>query len=155
MTLVTVAVAWDARLLPAWALMTEANACPSCSRLTRCATGVFGLKKASQFVVIVCSASVAEEPDEVDVAAAGDDGAEAGVELVVLLPLLHAARPPPMAATRRIQETNLRVFTQTFSSFPLSLAMLFLTPMSAMRWDQRPLPTARMPLGGFCRPGGS
>src|ERR1700756_3242879 len=102
--------------------MTEANACPSCSRLTRCATGVFGLKKASQFVVIVFSASVEEEPDDVDVPA-GDDGAEAGAELVVLLPLLHAARPPPMAATRRIQETNLRVFTQTFSSFPLSLAM--------------------------------
>jgi hypothetical protein len=86
---------------------------------------VAGLKNASQFVVIVFAASVEEEPDDVA------DGAEAGGELVVLLPLLHAARPPPTAETRRIQETNLRVFTQTFSSFPLSIAMLFLTRTSA------------------------
>jgi hypothetical protein len=81
------------------------------------------LKKASQFVVIACSAPVdEEEPGDVaeaaGAAAVGDGGAE-----VVLVPLLHAARPPPMAETSRIQETNLRVFTQTFSSFLLSLAM--------------------------------
>ena len=85
------------------------------------------MKKASQLLVIVLAALVDEEPGDV---ADGDDGAEAGAD-VVLVPLLHAARPPPMAETRRIQETNLRVFTQTFSSFPVSLAMLFLTLTSA------------------------
>jgi hypothetical protein len=130
-TLVTLAVACEARLLPAWALMTDAKVDPCWSRLIRFATGVCGLKKASQFVVIALSAPVEEEPVDVDVAdgaaAAGDDGAE----VVVLVPLLHAARPPPMAETRRIEETNLRVFTQTFSSFPVSPAMLFLTLTSA------------------------
>src|SRR5271169_6325373 len=114
--------------------MIEAKADPFWSRLTRFATGVCGLKKASQFVVIACSAAEPEEEPEPDVAAAADDdGAEGGAELVLLLPLLHAARPPPMAETRRIQETNRRVFTQTFSSFPLSHAMSFLTLMSARR----------------------
>jgi len=116
-TFVTWALASDARLDEAWALMTEANTDPFCSRLTRLSTGVFGLKKAVQFAAIVFSA---EEPEDVDVAdgaaAAGDDGAE----LVVLLLLLHAARPAPMAQASRMQEINLRVFTQTFSSFPLS-----------------------------------
>ena len=112
------------------------------------------MKNASQFVVIACSAPVDEEEPEVvaeadGAAAAGDDGAE-----VVPVPLLHAARPPPVAETSRIQETNLRVFTQTFSSFPLSLATLFLTLTSAKRRDQWPWPTARMPLGRFCRPRG-
>jgi len=111
----------------AWARMTEANTDPFCSRLTRLSTGVFGLKKAVQFAAIVCSA----EPELVDVAvgaaAAGDDGAE----VVVLVLLLHAARPAPMAQASRMQEINLRVFTQTFSSFPLSEAMRFLTQTSA------------------------
>jgi len=117
---------------------------------------VFGLKKASQFVVIAFwSAAMEEDPEDVGeadgVAAAGDDGAAAGAELV-LLPLLHAARPPPMAEASRIQETNLRVFTQTFSSFPLSMAMLFLTLASARRPDQWPAATARMPGAVFSRP---
>jgi len=99
------------------------------------------LKKASQFVVIACSAEE-EEPEADGAAAAGDDGAEAGAELVVLPPPLHAARPPPMAETRRIQETKLRVFTQTFSSFPLSLAMWFLTLTSARQRKQWPAGTA-------------
>jgi hypothetical protein len=133
-TLVTLAVACEARLLPAWALMTDAKVDPCWSRLIRFATGVCGLKKASQFVVIALSAPVEEEPGDVadGAAAAGDDG----VEVVVLVPLLHAARPPPMAETRRIQETNLRVFTHTFSSFPVSLAMSLLTPASAKQFGK-------------------
>jgi hypothetical protein len=129
-TFVTWALASDARLDEAWALMTEANTDPFCSRLTRLSTGVFGLKKAVQFAAIVFSAEE-EEPEPVDAAdgalAAGDDGAE----LVVLLLLPHAARPAPMAQASRMQEINLRVFTQTFSSFPLSEAMRFLTQTSA------------------------
>jgi hypothetical protein len=125
--------------------MTEDMAWPFCSRLTRFATGVCGLKNASQFVVIACSAE--EEPEADGAAAAGDDGAEAGAELLLLVlpPLLHAARPPPTAETRRIQETNLRVFTQTFSSFLLSLAMLFLTLTSARRRKQWPAGTPECP----------
>jgi hypothetical protein len=125
----TEALASDARVDAAWARMTEANTDPFCSRLTRLSTGVFGLKKAVQFAAIVCSAE--EEPEPVDVAdgaaAAGDDGAE----VVVLVLLLHAARPAPVAQASRMQEINLRVFTQTFSSFPLSEAMWFLTQTSA------------------------
>ena len=132
-TLLTEALASEARPPLAWALMTEANVDPSCSRLTRCATGVLGLKKATQFAAIAFSAA-AEEADDVDdadgAAAADDDGAVLGAELL-LLPLLHAARLTPMAKASRMQETNLRVFTQTFSSFPLSLAMSFLTLTSA------------------------
>jgi hypothetical protein len=119
-TFVTSALASDARVDEAWAWMTEANADPFCSRLTRFATGVFGLKKAVQFAAIVLSV---EEPEDVEVA----DGAE----LVLLLLLPHAARPAPMAQASRMQETNLRVFTQTFSSFPLTQAMWFLTQTSA------------------------
>ena len=124
----TEALASDARLDEAWARMTDANVDPFCSRLTRFDTGVCGLKNAVQFAAIAFSA---EEPEPVEVAdgaaAAGDDGAE----LVVLLLLLHAARPAPMAQASRMQEINLRVFTQTFSSFPLSEAMRFLTQTSA------------------------
>jgi len=151
-TFVTSALASDARVDEAWAWMIEANADPFCNRPTRFATGVFGLKKAVQFAAIVFSSAVVEEEPE-DAAAAGDDGDEAGAELV-LLPLLHAARLTPMAEARRIQETNLRVFTRTFSSFPHSLATWFLTLTSARRRDQWPAATARMPLGRFGRPGG-
>ena len=60
-TLETCAVASAARPEPAWDLMIEENVDPSCSRLTRFATGVFALKKASQLVVIsFWSAAVAE-----------------------------------------------------------------------------------------------
>jgi hypothetical protein len=118
-TFVTWALAAAARPPPAWALMIEANCEPSCSRLTRFATGVFGLKKAVQFAAIVFwspATAVDEEDEDADGAAAADVGGELGVEL--LLPLLpQAAIPPPTAQASRIEETNLRVFTPTFSSF--------------------------------------
>jgi hypothetical protein len=92
--------------------MIEENIDPSCSRLTRLATGVFALKKASQLVVIsFSSAPLAAEPDEVAGAlAAGDDDDDAGGVEVVLL-LLHAARPRPAMHISRIEEINLRVIT--------------------------------------------
>lgn len=150
-TLLTEALASDARPPLAWALIIEANVDPSCSRLTRCATGVLGLKKATQFAAIAFSAAD-EEADDVDdadgAAAADDDGTVLGAELVLLLLLLHAARLTPRADASRMQETNLRVFTQTFSSFPLSLAMLFLTLTSASRTNIPP-PATRMSLAAF------
>jgi hypothetical protein len=114
-TFVTCAVASDARLDPAWDLMIEEKVDPSCSRLTRFATGVFALKKASQFAAIsFWSAETADEPEDVedaDGAAAGDDadGLAAGVELLLLLP--HAARPRPTMHASRIEEITLRVIT--------------------------------------------
>jgi len=88
------------------------------------------LKKATQFAAIAFSAEEEDAGDADGAAAADDDGAWLGAELL-LLPLPHAARLTPMAEASRIQQTNLRVFTRTFSSFPLSLAMLFLTLTSA------------------------
>ena len=58
------------------------------------------MKKASQLLVIVLAALVDEEPGDV---ADGDDGAEAGAD-VVLVPLLHAARPPPQGYVRAPRE---------------------------------------------------
>lgn len=132
-TLETCAVASAARPEPAWDLMIEENVDPSCSRLTRFATGVFALKKASQLVVIsFWSAAVADEPDDVDGLAAGvEDDDAGGVELLLLLP--HAARLRPTMHASRIEENNLRVITQSFSSFPLALAMQILTLTSACR----------------------
>jgi MFS family permease len=127
--------------------MIEENVDPSCSRLTRFATGVFALKKASQLVVICCwSAAVDEEPDveDADGLAAGDDVDDAGG--FELLLLLHAARPRPTMHASRIEEINLRVITQTFSSFLLTVAMLMLTLTSA-RWHD-PAPAAL-----FCHDG--
>ena len=115
--------------------MTAANCWPSCSRLTRCATAVFGLKKAVQFAAIVfaSAAVLAEvEEDDADGAAAADDGAVVGVELVVLLPLLQAARLPPTVQASRIKEANLRVFTWTFSSFCDQRGSREMTPASAV-----------------------
>jgi hypothetical protein len=63
-------------------LITEANACPFCSRLIRLFTDVLGLKNVFQLVAIACCALVPDvaEPD-------GADDVE----------LLHAAMPatPP------------------------------------------------------------
>ena len=56
-TLVTLALASEARPWPAWAWMIEVNCEPSCSRATRCETGVLGLKNASQFAVIAFSSA--------------------------------------------------------------------------------------------------
>src|SRR5580658_5949213 len=110
--------------------MTEANADPSCSSLTRCATGVFGSKKAVQLAEIAFwSADTADEAEDVEVADGVTDGDEAGGELLVLL--LHAATPRQAAQASRIGETNLRVITQTFSSFTLVMAMSLLTLTSA------------------------
>jgi hypothetical protein len=93
------------------------------------------LKKASQLVVIsFSSAPLGAVPDDGDELAAGDDDDGAGgVELVLLL--LHAARPRPTMHVSRIAEINLRVITQTFSSFLLALAILTLTLTSAWRHD--------------------
>ncbi|MGO9781445.1 MAG: hypothetical protein ACLPKE_29010 [Streptosporangiaceae bacterium] len=71
MTAVTDDVAEDASGELAWDWMIDANAEPFCRRLTRCDTGVLGLKNASQFVLI-CAAA-ADEPPLAD--GAGDDGA--------------------------------------------------------------------------------
>jgi len=133
-TLVTCAVACEARPEPAWDLMIEEKSDPSCSRPTRVATGVFALKKAAQLAAITFASPVAA--DGVDGAAdaagaAGDEGDAAGVVLLLLLP--HAARPRPAMHASRIEEINLRVITQSFSSFLLALATLILTLTSACR----------------------
>lgn len=133
-TFATFAVAVAARPEPAWDLMIEANVDPSCSRLTRFATGVFALKKASQFAVICCSsADVEVEPEDADGLAAGaDDAGVLGLGAELLL-LLQAARARPAMHVSRIEEINLRVITRSFSSFLQALAMLVLTLTSARR----------------------
>jgi hypothetical protein len=73
-TLVTLAVASDARLEPDWLLMTDANVGPSWSSVTRLLSGVLALKKASQFAVIAAIVA-ALALDEVPAEAAGDDEA--------------------------------------------------------------------------------
>jgi hypothetical protein len=119
-TLVTLAVAEAARPEPAWDLMMDWNVCPSWSRLTRLATGVFALKNVAQFAAIVDAApellsGLAEE------AGADEDGAELGLELapeLELLPLLEqAARPAASAPTSRICWGTLRATIQLFSNF--------------------------------------
>ena len=124
-TFVTLAVAEAARPEPACDLITDANVCPSCSRLIRLATGVFALKNAAQFFAIVAVApelaagvvglgAVAE-------AEAEEDGAELGLELAPELELLllpeQAAMPAPSAHTSRICWRNLRATMQLFSNF--------------------------------------
>jgi len=123
-TFVTLAVAEAARPEPAWDLITVANVCPSWSRLTRLVTGVFALKNASQFFVIV--AVVPELAAEVVglgavAEAEEEDGAEFGLELAPELePLLlpeQAAMPAPSAHTSRICWRTLRATMQLFSNF--------------------------------------
>ena len=125
-TLVTFAVAEEARPEPAWDLMTDANVCPSWRRLTRLATGVLGLKNASQFAVIAAVSpalltGLAEVTGAEEVAGADDDGAELGLELApeleLLLPLEHAAMPAASAQTSRICWGTLRATIQLFSNF--------------------------------------
>ena len=124
-TLVTLAVAEAARPDPAWDLMTEANVCPSWSRLMRVATGVFALKNAAQFFAIVAVApELAAEVDglgPVAEAEADEDGAELGLELAPELELLllpeQAAMPAPSAHTSRICWRTLRATMQLFSNF--------------------------------------
>jgi hypothetical protein len=126
-TFVTLALELDARLEPAWARMTAANICPFWSRLTRLATGVFGSKNAVQLAVI---SATAEPPDaavgdgEVLVGADVEDelAPEPGVELE-LEPLLQAAALVVRAHSSITSEIEFRVFTRTFSSFPLALAI--------------------------------
>ena len=100
-TLVTFADAADARLEPAWDVMTAANSCPSCSRLIRLAAGVFGLKKAVQL------ATMTDWAEELEDDACGE--AVFGAELVLVL-LLQAPRPAPRAQARRIPDSALRAF---------------------------------------------
>jgi hypothetical protein len=77
--------------------MIDSNTCPFCSKLTRLVTGVLGLKKASQFVVIWVTAAEEPPPDgdgAAEVAGAADVGAadELAEVLGLVLPLLlHAA----------------------------------------------------------------
>ena len=116
----TLAVAEAARPEPAWDLMMDWKVCPSWSRLTRLATGVFALKNVAQFAAIVDAApelltGLAEETG------ADEDGAELGLELapeLELLPLLEqAARPAASAPTSRMCWRTLRATIQLFSNF--------------------------------------
>jgi hypothetical protein len=79
------------------------------------------LKNAVQFAAMVFwSAATLDEVEEADGWAADEDGDELGAELLPLLP--QAATPALATQASKIQEANLRVFTQAFSSFALSLA---------------------------------
>jgi hypothetical protein len=124
-TFVTLALAEDAPGKLAEDRIFEANADPFCSRLIRLANGVFGLKNATQLVVISATAfplEVAVEGEELDGAAAGVVLALGlGGELDVDAPLLpHAAMLVPRAQiTSMVSGIEYRVFTQTFSSFPM------------------------------------
>jgi hypothetical protein len=80
-------------------------------------------------VIAFSSADTADEAEDVEDADAVADGEDvAGGELLLLL---QAATPRHAAHASRMQETNLRVITQTFSSFPLAMAMSLLTLASA------------------------
>src|SRR5262249_59937311 len=122
--------------------MIEANVCPFWSRLIRLSTEVFGSKNAVQLAVISATAlpPVAGAEDDVFVAdGAGVDvelAPEPGVELEVDPLLPQAATLVPSAHTSMISGIEDRVFTQTFSSFPLTLAMQCLTLTSARRRDR-------------------
>ena len=123
-TFVTLALAEDAPGKPADAWMFEANADPFWSRLTRLAIGVFGLKNAIQLAVISATALPAVEGEELEGEAAADVvlalglGVELELELVPLPP--QAAMLAPRAqVSSMISGLEYRVFTQTFSSFPM------------------------------------
>ena len=104
----TVDVAEDASGEPACALMIDANAEPFCSRFTRCVTGVLGLKKVTQFVLIWVIAADAAPPGYGDavVGAAVVGAAVVGAADVLaepsglaLPPLLHAVTAATAART--------------------------------------------------------
>ena len=90
--------------------MIDANAEPFCSRFTRCVTGVLGLKKVTQFVLIWVTAAdvLAEPPGDGDavvgaavVGAAVVGAADALAEPpgLALPPLLHAVTAAAAART--------------------------------------------------------
>jgi len=90
------------------------------------ATGVFGLKNATQSAVIAAVApelltGLAEVAGAEDAAEADEDGAELGLELApepeLLLPLEQAAMPAASAQTSRICWGTLRATIQLFSNF--------------------------------------
>ena len=124
-TLVTLALAEAARPEPAWDLILDWNVCPSWSKLTRLATGVFALKNASQFFAMVAEApellAGLAEAAGADEDGADEDGAELGLELApeleLLLLLEQAARPAASAPTSRICWRTLRATIQLFSNF--------------------------------------
>jgi hypothetical protein len=128
-------------------LMMDWNVCPSWSRLTRLATGVFALKNVAQFAAIVDAApellaGLAEEAGA-DADGADADGAELGLELApeleLLLLLEQAARPAASAPTSRICWRTLRATIQLFSNFwgpPASLR----TPVHDTGVRHRPCP---------------
>jgi hypothetical protein len=95
-TAFTLEVAEEASADEAWALMMEAKAEPFCSRLTRLATGVLGLKKATQLALIWDAA----EPPPDDAEGAADEGAaELAAELAGPLALADGLEPddePPL-----------------------------------------------------------
>src|ERR1700759_546872 len=70
--------------------MMEAKVEPFCSRLTRLATGVLGLKNATQ-LALIWDASAAEPPP--DEGAADVGAAELGAELAMPLPLAPLLAP--------------------------------------------------------------
>lgn len=112
-TFVTFADASDARLEPAWALMTDENTCPSCSRPTRLATGAFASKKVVQLAAITFSVAeplgAAAGADVEEAELAGELAGELAVELVLLVLLLppQAAKPAPSMHASRIPARDL------------------------------------------------
>jgi hypothetical protein len=86
-------------------------------------------------VIAFSSADTADEAEDVEDADGVADGDAAGGELLLLL---QAATPRQAAHASRIEETNLRVITQLFSSFPMTMAMSFLTLTSAGQCPSSP-----------------
>jgi hypothetical protein len=76
-TPLTVAVADEARLEPAWLLMTEAKTCPFWSSAIFCAAGVLPLKNAIQLLLIAAMAALPDVGSVVAGNGAEDDGAAA------------------------------------------------------------------------------
>jgi hypothetical protein len=99
-TFVTSALAPGNGLELAWDLMIEANAGPSCSRLTRLATEVLALKKAVQ-PALICDWAA----ELGDAAGAEAVAAEPAADVVLVLP--QAATAAPHAHTRRIWDSVL------------------------------------------------
>jgi hypothetical protein len=109
---------------------------PFWSTVIRFENGVFPLKNVVQLAVISATALP-------DAAAEGEElagGADVGLALGLggeLEPLLPQAAMARLAAHASSTHGNLRVITQTFSSFRPALAMLRLTPTSVRRISGR------------------
>jgi hypothetical protein len=93
--------------------MIDSNTCPFCSKLTRCVTGVLGLKKASQFVLIWVTAAAeapldgaAEVAGAADVGAAGELAEALGLALPLLLHAVTAMTVPKANTSRNLRGCN-------------------------------------------------